>query len=225
MAGIKVFATGGLGGVHRGVEKTMDVSADLTELGRTNIALVCAGSKAFLDLERTLEYLETEGVYVGTFGDRKSGTPVQYPAFYSRGCGIISPSVVADAKEAASIICMPPPVCYRARELNRHRRQPLPRSHLGPDLRQPYPDGIRDPQRGDPGDHQGGGCRRGGQVQRQGCNAVHPRRHPQAHAGPQHQGQPRPDPQQRRHGRKGGGRAGKAGRVRTFLWFLSGRTA
>ncbi|KAA8894309.1 Indigoidine synthase A like protein-domain-containing protein [Sphaerosporella brunnea] len=104
MAGIKVFATGGLGGVHRGVEKTMDVSADLTELGRTPVALICAGSKAFLDLRRTLEYLETEGVYVGTFGDRKSGQPVQYPAFYSRGCGIISPSVVQDAKEAAGII-------------------------------------------------------------------------------------------------------------------------
>jgi pseudouridine-5'-phosphate glycosidase/pseudouridine kinase len=108
MAGIKVFATGGLGGVHRGVEKTMDVSADLTELGRTPVALICAGSKAFLDLKRTLEYLETEGVYVGTFGDRTAGEPVQYPAFYSRGCGIISPSVVKDAKEAAGIICKLP---------------------------------------------------------------------------------------------------------------------
>ncbi|KAF8534280.1 Indigoidine synthase A like protein-domain-containing protein [Trichophaea hybrida] len=104
MAGIKVFATGGLGGVHRGVEKTMDVSADLRELGRTNIAVICAGSKAFLDLERTLEYLETEGVYVGTFGVRNSKVPVEYPAFYSRGCGIKSPSVVTDAKEAAAII-------------------------------------------------------------------------------------------------------------------------
>ncbi|CCX29982.1 Similar to Pseudouridine-5' acc. no. Q01RY8 [Pyronema omphalodes CBS 100304] len=98
LAGIKVFATGGLGGVHRGVEKTMDVSADLTELGRTPVAVVCAGSKAFLDLERTLEYLETEGVYVGTFGSD------MYPAFYSREAGIKSPSVVRDAKEAASII-------------------------------------------------------------------------------------------------------------------------
>jgi pseudouridine-5'-phosphate glycosidase/pseudouridine kinase len=105
MAGIRVFATGGLGGVHRGVERTMDVSADLTELGRTNIAVICAGSKAFLDLERTLEYLETEGVYVGTFGNRNSKLPVEYPAFYSQGCGIKSPSVIADAKEAAAIIC------------------------------------------------------------------------------------------------------------------------
>lgn len=60
-AGIKVFATGGLGGVHRGAEKTFDISADLTELGRTNVAVISAGSKAFLDLEKTLEYLETQG--------------------------------------------------------------------------------------------------------------------------------------------------------------------
>jgi pseudouridine-5'-phosphate glycosidase/pseudouridine kinase len=106
LAGIKVFATGGLGGVHRGVEKTMDVSADLTELGRTPVAVVCAGSKAFLDLERTLEYLETEGVYVGTFGSD------MYPAFYSREAGIKSPSVVRDAKEAASIICESPCLSY-----------------------------------------------------------------------------------------------------------------
>ena len=105
MAGIKVFATGGLGGVHRGVSETMDVSADLTELGRTPVALICAGSKAFLDLKKTLEYLETVGVYVGTFGDRNAKEPVQYPAFYSRGCGIPSPSVVSDAREAAGIIC------------------------------------------------------------------------------------------------------------------------
>ena len=105
MAGIKVFATGGLGGVHRGVEKTMDVSADLTELGRTNVAVISAGSKAFLDLHKTLEYLETEGVYVGTFGSRSAPEPVQLPAFYSQGCGIISPSVVESAEEAAGIIC------------------------------------------------------------------------------------------------------------------------
>lgn len=61
LAGIKVFATGGLGGVHRGAERTFDISADLTELGRTNVAVVSAGSKAFLDLEKTLEYLETQG--------------------------------------------------------------------------------------------------------------------------------------------------------------------
>lgn len=106
LAGIKVFATGGLGGVHRGVQNTMDVSADLTELGRTPVAVVCAGSKAFLDLPRTLEYLETEGVYVGTFRDgRDAGEVVEFPAFWSRGCGIKAPSVVEDANEAARIIC------------------------------------------------------------------------------------------------------------------------
>ncbi|KAI5840930.1 Indigoidine synthase A like protein-domain-containing protein [Tricharina praecox] len=105
LAGIKVFATGGLGGVHRGVQNTMDVSADLTELGRTPVAVVCAGSKAFLDLPRTLEYLETEGVYVGTFRDgRDAGEVVEFPAFWSRGCGIKAPSVVEDANEAARII-------------------------------------------------------------------------------------------------------------------------
>jgi pseudouridine-5'-phosphate glycosidase len=103
LAGIKVFATGGLGGVHRGAERTMDISADLTELGRTNVAVISSGAKAFLDLEKTLEYLETQGVYVGTFGDRKD--KVELPAFFSHGSGIPSPSVVESAKEAAAIIC------------------------------------------------------------------------------------------------------------------------
>lgn len=61
MAGIRVFATGGIGGVHRGVEETMDVSADLDELARSNVAVVCAGIKSVLDIGRTLEYLETKG--------------------------------------------------------------------------------------------------------------------------------------------------------------------
>jgi len=62
MAGLKVFVTGGIGGVHRGVEGTMDVSADLRELGMTDVTVVCAGVKSILDIKRTLEYLETEGV-------------------------------------------------------------------------------------------------------------------------------------------------------------------
>ncbi|KAF8475852.1 Indigoidine synthase A like protein-domain-containing protein [Kalaharituber pfeilii] len=102
LAGIKVFATGGLGGVHRGAEKTMDISADLTELGRTNIAVISSGSKAFLDLEKTLEYLETQGVLVSTFGKR--GEKVDFPGFYSRSSGLLSPNVVETPKEAASII-------------------------------------------------------------------------------------------------------------------------
>ena len=78
LAGVKVFATGGIGGVHRGVEETMDISADLEELAQTNVAVVCAGAKAILDLPRTLEYLETKGVLV-------VGYQTDYlPAFYTR---------------------------------------------------------------------------------------------------------------------------------------------
>lgn len=77
LAGIKVFVTGGIGGVHRGVEHTMDISADLEELGKTPVTVVCAGAKAILDLPRTLEYLETKGVPVIGYQ-----TDV-FPAFYS----------------------------------------------------------------------------------------------------------------------------------------------
>jgi pseudouridine-5'-phosphate glycosidase len=78
MAGIAVFATGGIGGVHRGAEKSFDVSADLTELSQTNVAVVTAGAKAILDLALTLETLETLGVPVVGFGTD------DFPAFYSR---------------------------------------------------------------------------------------------------------------------------------------------
>eukprot|EP00291_Cryptomonas_curvata_P019506 CAMPEP_0172170288 /NCGR_PEP_ID=MMETSP1050-20130122/11180_1 /TAXON_ID=233186 /ORGANISM="Cryptomonas curvata, Strain CCAP979/52" /LENGTH=190 /DNA_ID=CAMNT_0012841445 /DNA_START=12 /DNA_END=580 /DNA_ORIENTATION=- len=64
MAGIEIFVTGGIGGVHRGAEHTMDISSDLTELGRTPVAVVCAGAKSILDIPRTLEHLETLGVLV-----------------------------------------------------------------------------------------------------------------------------------------------------------------
>ena len=76
MAGIRVFATGGIGGVHRGVEETMDVSADLEELARTDVAVVCAGVKSVLDIGRTLEYLETKGVAV--VGYRSDFLPAFY---------------------------------------------------------------------------------------------------------------------------------------------------
>lgn len=78
LAGVKVFATGGIGGVHRGVEETLDISADLDELSRTPVAVVCAGAKAILDLPRTLEYLETRGVPVVGYGTDR------FPAFWSR---------------------------------------------------------------------------------------------------------------------------------------------
>lgn len=81
MAGIKVFATGGIGGVHRGAETTMDISADLEELAQTPVMVVCAGAKAILDLGLTLEYLETKGVPVIGYGTE------ELPAFYSRKSG------------------------------------------------------------------------------------------------------------------------------------------
>ncbi|KAI5295579.1 hypothetical protein KEM52_000936 [Ascosphaera acerosa] len=103
MAGIRVFATGGLGGVHRGGETSMDVSADLTEMGRTPIAVVCSGCKSFLDIPRTLEYLETEGVMVGVFADGRKGS-VDFPGFYSRDSGIKAPKVLEDEADAAAMI-------------------------------------------------------------------------------------------------------------------------
>ncbi len=84
-AGIRLFATGGTGGVHRGWQSTMDVSADLPELSQTPVAVVSAGVKSILDIGRTLEYLETLGVPVITYGSD------QFPAFYSRESGFASP--------------------------------------------------------------------------------------------------------------------------------------
>ena len=81
MAGIKIFATGGIGGVHRGAETTMDISADLEELAQTPVMVVCAGAKSILDLGLTLEYLETKGVPVLGYGTR------ELPAFYTRQSG------------------------------------------------------------------------------------------------------------------------------------------
>jgi pseudouridine-5'-phosphate glycosidase len=82
MAGIRLFATGGIGGVHRGAEKTMDVSADLDELARTDVAVVCAGVKSILDIPKTLEYLETKGVPVVVHGSD------EFPAFYTSRSGL-----------------------------------------------------------------------------------------------------------------------------------------
>lgn len=82
LAGIGIFATGGIGGVHREAEATFDISADLTELGRTGTAVVCAGVKSILDIPKTLEYLETQRVPVIVFGSD------EFPAFYTRSSGI-----------------------------------------------------------------------------------------------------------------------------------------
>ena len=98
MAGIPVFATGGMGGVHRGAGETFDVSADLTEMTRSNVALVTAGAKAILDLPLTLERLETDGVPVVGY---RTG---EFPAFYSRSSGLKVPMRADSAQEVAGIM-------------------------------------------------------------------------------------------------------------------------
>lgn len=95
MAGIRTFATGGIGGVHRDGDSSMDVSADLTELGRTQVAVICAGAKAILDLPRTLEVLETLGVPVVGFATR------EFPAFYCRESGLALLHSVRTPEDAA----------------------------------------------------------------------------------------------------------------------------
>jgi len=97
-AGIAVFVTGGIGGVHRGGESSLDISADLEELARTRVAVVCAGAKAILDLPRTLEYLETRGVPV--VGFRTSA----FPAFYTRESGLAVDHRAESADEIARIM-------------------------------------------------------------------------------------------------------------------------
>mmetsp|Transcript_19724 Transcript_19724/g.54231 ORF Transcript_19724/g.54231 Transcript_19724/m.54231 type:complete len:676 (-) Transcript_19724:122-2149(-) len=98
VAGIRVFVTGGIGGVHRGAEESWDVSADLTELGRTPVAVVCAGAKSILDIPKTLEYLETQGVTV--IGLRTD----TFPAFFTPSSGLPVPTTCSSEQEVASII-------------------------------------------------------------------------------------------------------------------------
>jgi len=98
MAGIKIFATGGIGGVHRGAETTMDISADLTEMASTNVAVVSAGVKSILDIGLTLEYLETMGIPVVTVGQD------EFPSFYSRRSGYLSPLRIDEPKKIAELL-------------------------------------------------------------------------------------------------------------------------
>lgn len=95
LAGIRIFGTGGIGGVHRGAQRTFDISADLQELAHTDVAVVCAGAKSILDLGLTLEYLETQGVPVVGFGTE------ELPAFYTRRSGFGVDYRVDDAGELA----------------------------------------------------------------------------------------------------------------------------
>ena len=98
LAGIRVFATGGIGGVHRGGENSMDISADLQELAHTPVAVVCAGAKMILDIGRTLEYLETMGVPVLGLGTK------DFPAFYCRKSGFSVDARVDTPREAAAVL-------------------------------------------------------------------------------------------------------------------------
>lgn len=98
LAGISVFVTGGIGGVHREGEVTMDISADLTELARTNVAVICAGAKSILDIGRTLEYLETQGVPVVGYQTN------DFPAFYARTSGYKVDFRIDTPEEVAALL-------------------------------------------------------------------------------------------------------------------------
>ncbi len=98
LAGIRLFATGGIGGVHRGADKTFDISADLEELARTNVAVVSAGAKSILDLKLTMEYLETKGVPVLGYNTD------EFPAFYTRESGLSLNYSLNNPKEIATIL-------------------------------------------------------------------------------------------------------------------------
>jgi len=98
MVGIKVFVTGGIGGVHRGAENTMDISADLTEMAQTSVAIVSAGVKSILDIGLTLEYLETMGIPVVTYRQD------EFPSFYSRKSGFTSPLRLDTPKAIAALL-------------------------------------------------------------------------------------------------------------------------
>lgn len=98
MAGIQIFVTGGIGGVHRGAETSMDISADLTEMAQTSVAVVSAGVKSILDIGLTLEYLETKGIPVISFGQDA------FPSFYSRQSGFASPLRLDTAAEIAALL-------------------------------------------------------------------------------------------------------------------------
>lgn len=129
LAGIKIFATGGLGGVHRGAENSMDISADLTELGRTPVAVISSGCKAFLDIPRTLEYLETQGVAVATFADGRTGENIDFPAFYTRDSGVLSPKVLQDEMDAARVVYAQNTLGLQS---GMHFANPIPEKHSLP---------------------------------------------------------------------------------------------
>eukprot|EP00827_Trimyema_finlayi_P003535 TRINITY_DN324_c0_g1_i7.p1 TRINITY_DN324_c0_g1~~TRINITY_DN324_c0_g1_i7.p1 ORF type:complete len:314 (-),score=173.10 TRINITY_DN324_c0_g1_i7:15-956(-) len=98
LVGIKIFVTGGIGGVHRGTETTFDISADLVELGKTPVAVVCAGAKSILDIPKTLEYLETQGVPIVGYKTEK------FPEFFTSDSGFKVSTKLDDAKQCAELV-------------------------------------------------------------------------------------------------------------------------
>jgi pseudouridine-5'-phosphate glycosidase len=123
LAGIRVFATGGIGGVHRGAENTFDISADLDEFARTPVAVVSAGAKAILDLPKTLEYLETKGVPVVGYGTQT------FPAFFCRSSGLPLQLRCDTPQEVASILRMQDKLGLRTGTLIAN---PIPEEHALP---------------------------------------------------------------------------------------------
>ena len=129
LAGISVFATGGIGGVHRGAEASFDISADLTELGQTPVTVVAAGAKAILDLPKTLEVLETLGVPVIAYGQDA------FPAFWSRDSGLRAPLRMDNAAQIAASHLMSGTLGLRGGQLVAN---PIPpEAEIAPDLINP----------------------------------------------------------------------------------------
>lgn len=120
LAGISVFATGGIGGVHRGAENDFDISADLEELAKTPVAVVCAGAKSILDLPKTLEFLETRGVPVVGYQTNK------FPAFYCRDSGLDAPLTADSASEIAGMLAVQQDLGYQGGAVIAN---PIPESH------------------------------------------------------------------------------------------------
>ena len=125
LAGIRVFATGGIGGVHRGAETSFDISADLEELARTPVAVVCAGAKSILDLPKTLEYLETRGVPVIGYGTDT------LPAFFSRSSGLALALRRDTPEEVAALLAAQATLGFPAGAVIAN---PIPEAHALPEV-------------------------------------------------------------------------------------------
>ena len=187
LAGLEIFATGGIGGVHRGAAETFDISADLVELARTRVAVVCAGAKSILDIEKTLEFLETQGVAI--VGYRCD----QFPAFYARSSGFKLEHRCDGSHDLARMI--------------RLQRDIGPGGVL---IANPIPDCARARRGGDRGAHRGsGGGREGARGGQEGGDAVPLEARRRVDRGQEPRGQHRADQEQRHSRRAGGGGAGE----------------